>query len=88
MIHDGNFMAVRINGVKVEIINLPSEPREGYFRDVQLAIDGVVCFPFNIAARDLYHYRGKRRLEMLTRQAQSLIEAYGDVRTTKGLNAA
>jgi hypothetical protein len=74
-------MARRLpDGTSFEIIHLPVEPRRGYYQDIQLAIDGVVCWPFNMAAQDFDRYSEKTLIPMLVRQAQALIEIYGDVR--------
>jgi hypothetical protein len=79
-------MAQRLSdGTEFEIIHMPAVAEDGYFRDVQLAINGVLCFPFNITAVDMARFPSEdRRIAMLVRQAQSLIETYGDVRTLTG----
>lgn len=71
-----------------EIINLPVLPEEGYLQNVQLAVDGVPCWPFHVSASDRARYTNQDDFVlMLVRQAQTLIEVYGDVRRAGEFNS-
>jgi hypothetical protein len=65
---------------KVEIINIGQ--RNGEWYECQLAVDGKLAIPFSVHAEDWRNYPSEdKRLEMLTRQAISLLDEFGDARS-------
>lgn len=71
------------DGTEFEIINLPSSPEKGYYMNVQLAINGTPCWPFNVPASSLSGKTQDEKISILVRHAQVMVETYGDVRRPK-----
>jgi hypothetical protein len=63
----------------VEIVTIGL--KQGEWRECQLAVDGKLAIPFSVHEEDWRSYRTEEeRLQMLTRQAISLLDSYGDAR--------
>jgi hypothetical protein len=66
-----------------ELVNFP-ERKFGYYSGVQIAVNGVVCVPFDVPAAYRDNFRDENAwIEYLIRQAVALIGIYGDARTPK-----
>lgn len=64
---------------KVEILTIGR--KEGEWRECQLAVDGRLAIPFSVHEADWQAYQtDDERIQMLTRQAVSLLDEFGDAR--------
>jgi hypothetical protein len=64
---------------KVEVVLIGQ--KNGEWRECQLAVNGRLAIPFSVHESDWRAYDSEdKRLEMLSRQAISLLDTYGDAR--------
>ena len=69
-----------VTGRRWEILNLP-EKHDGWYYNIQLAVDEVVCVPFSLHSSACELYATSQEFEeMLVRQAVALIGQFGDAR--------
>lgn len=69
------------DGTQFEIVNVPLLPNDGFFMNVQIAVNGIPCWPFNVPVQAVRScHNEEERMELLVRYAQTMVEIYGDVR--------
>ena len=58
--------------------------KQGEWHHVELALEGTLCVPFDVHASDWDSFHDdESRIRFLARQAQGLIDTYGDARYTR-----